>query len=52
MTKEKLIKIAINAIYELETSDYEHEAILEYLGLSEKEYKYLKELENEKFKRN
>lgn len=44
MTKLELYKIIRNAIKELEFSDYEHLAILEYLGITEEEYQFFKEL--------
>lgn len=45
MSKEDLIIIIKNAIAELEFSEYEHLAILEYLGITEEQYKYFKEIE-------
>ena len=42
LTNERLIQIVKAAIYELEWSEYEHGVILEYLGISEKEYNYFK----------
>lgn len=41
----KLLEIAQNAIAELEFSEYEHEAILEYLNISEEEYRVIKGVE-------
>lgn len=41
ISKEKLTNIAQNAIKELEFSEYEHNAILAYLDINEKEYQIL-----------
>ena len=41
ISKEKLTNIAQNAIKELEFSEYEHDAILTYLDISEEEYQIL-----------
>ena len=41
ISKEKLTTIAQNAINELEFSEYEHDAILTYLDISEEEYQIL-----------
>ena len=38
LTRKKLLKTAINAVNELEFSEYEHEAILQYLDIDEEEY--------------
>lgn len=46
LTNERLVEIVQNAIYELEYSEYEHGAILEYLGISEDEYDYFKNEED------
>ena len=39
LTQKKLLNIAQNAISELEFSEYEHKAILNYLQINEEEYK-------------
>lgn len=39
----KLFEIAYNAICELEYSEYEHEVILQYLGIKDEEFKFIKE---------
>ena len=41
ISKDKLTSIAQNAIKELEFSEYEHDAILTYLDISEEEYQIL-----------
>ena len=41
ISTEKLTRIAKNAIKELEFSEYEHDAILTYLDISEEEYQIL-----------
>ena len=46
LTKEKLLEIAQNAINELETSEYEHGAILEYLDITDDEYNEIKKENN------
>ena len=45
ITKNRLIQIIKNAIFEFEYSEYEHQAILEYLDIDEEEYQYIKEFE-------
>lgn len=50
LSYEKLFAIAYNAIYELEWSEYEHGAILDYLDITEEQYREIKgtaEEENE-----
>lgn len=47
LSYEKLFAIAYNAIYELEWSEYEHGAILEYLDITEKEYREIKSMVEE-----
>ena len=42
ISREKLFSIAQNAIYELEFSEYEHDAILTYLDICEEEYQAIK----------
>ena len=42
LSYEKLFEIACNAICELENSEYEHEAILDYLNITEEEYRGIK----------
>jgi len=42
LTKDRLLETAQNAIKELEFSEYEHGAILEYLDITEKDYKEIK----------
>ena len=41
ISTEKLTRIAKNAIKELEFSEYEHDAILTHLDISEEEYQSL-----------
>ncbi len=43
----RLMCIAFNAVTELEYSEYEHERILELLGINETEYKAIKEFGRE-----
>ena len=53
LSKEKLLQIAENAIKELEFSEYEHGAILNYLDITEEEYNELtKENNNEELEGN
>ena len=42
LSYEKLFEIAWNAICELENSEYEHGAILDYLNITEEEYRGIK----------
>lgn len=42
LSQKRLFEIAKNAINELESSEYEHGAILEYLDISEKEFETIK----------
>ena len=53
LSKEKLLAIAQNAIKELESNEYEHNALLEYLDITEDEYiKITKENKNEELEGN
>ena len=48
MEVKRLLQIAYNAIIEMESTDYEHGAILQYLDITEEEYNYIKRsLKNE-----
>lgn len=40
MEKERMEQIIKNCIKEFEYSEYEHEAMLEYMGMTEEEYEY------------
>ena len=42
LTIKRLLEIAQNAIIELENSEYEHKAILQYLDITEEEFKAIK----------
>lgn len=43
LSYEKLFEIAWNAIQEMEYSEYEHGAILDYLNITEEQYQFIKE---------
>lgn len=47
LTIKRLLEIAQNAIIELETSEYEHEAILEYLDITEEEFETIINYKND-----
>ena len=46
LTQKRLLDIAQYAVYELEGSEYEHEAILDYLQINEEEYKTIVKADN------
>ena len=50
LSYEKLFEIAWNAIQEMEYSEYEHGAILDYLNITEEQYQFIKESVNGKGK--